>query len=71
MDYTRRFYRDFSPSTRWESYRVQVETSDLYIRAKDRCPLRVQARVRELGIDFSQGEYFSMPVPEPDDQAGR
>ncbi|HKK56555.1 bifunctional diguanylate cyclase/phosphodiesterase [Marinobacter sp.] len=31
----------------------------------------VQARVRELGIDFSQGEYFSMPVPEPDDQAGR
>ena len=25
----------------------------------------VQARVRELGIDFSQGEYFSMPVPNP------
>ncbi|MDF0751452.1 EAL domain-containing protein [Marinobacter sp. 71-i] len=25
----------------------------------------VQARVRELGIDFSQGEYFSMPVPSP------
>jgi EAL domain-containing protein (putative c-di-GMP-specific phosphodiesterase class I) len=22
----------------------------------------VQARVRELGIDYSQGEYFSMPV---------
>ncbi len=26
----------------------------------------VQARVRELGIDFSQGEYFSMPLPSPD-----
>lgn len=26
----------------------------------------VQARVVELGIDFSQGEYFSMPLPSPD-----
>ena len=25
----------------------------------------VQAKVRELGIDFSQGEYVSMPVPAP------
>lgn len=31
----------------------------------------VQARVRELGIDFSQGEYFSMPLPDPEDQSGR
>jgi diguanylate cyclase (GGDEF)-like protein len=27
---------------------------------------QVQAMVRELGIDFSQGEYFSMPLPSPD-----
>jgi len=27
---------------------------------------QVQERVRELGIDFSQGEYFSMPVPGPE-----
>ncbi|TGN39585.1 EAL domain-containing protein [Marinobacter confluentis] len=26
----------------------------------------VQSRVQELGIDFSQGEYFSMPLPNPD-----
>lgn len=25
----------------------------------------VQAKVCELGIDFSQGEYFSMPLPRP------
>ena len=25
----------------------------------------VQARVRELGINFSQGEHFSMPIPTP------
>jgi diguanylate cyclase (GGDEF)-like protein len=31
----------------------------------------VQAKVRELGIDFSQGEYFSMPLPNPDDQVNR
>lgn len=26
----------------------------------------VQEKVRELGIDFSQGEHFSMPIPKPD-----
>lgn len=31
----------------------------------------VQARVRELGIDFSQGEYFSMPLPDPDFEPSR
>jgi ApbE superfamily uncharacterized protein (UPF0280 family) len=70
MDYTRRFYRDFSPSTRWESYRVQVETSDLYIRAKDRCPLRVQARVRELRAALfahiqRQPEFLRSLAPVP------
>jgi EAL domain-containing protein (putative c-di-GMP-specific phosphodiesterase class I) len=29
----------------------------------------VQARVVELGIDFSQGEYFGMPRPSPDSPA--
>lgn len=31
---------------------------------------QVQERVRELGIDFSQGEYFSMPLPSPDHNTG-
>ncbi len=29
-----RFYRDLSSSNRWDTYRVKVETSDLYIRTK-------------------------------------
>mgnify|MGYP005840620375 CR=1 FL=1 len=31
----------------------------------------VQAKVRELGIDFSQGEFFSMPLPHPGYQPSR
>ena len=70
MDYTRRFYRDFTPSVRWQSYRVQVETSDLYIRAKDRCPLWVQARVRELRAEIfahiqRQPEFLRSLAPVP------
>lgn len=48
MGYTQRFYRDFSKSKRWESYRVQVESTDLYIKSKDNQALFVQSRVREL-----------------------
>ena len=31
--YEERFYRDFSSSSRWTTFRVKVETTDLYIRA--------------------------------------
>jgi ApbE superfamily uncharacterized protein (UPF0280 family) len=33
MKRAERSYRDFTESARWKSYRVRVETSDLYIRA--------------------------------------
>ena len=33
MKYADRFYRSFNESERWTSFRVRVETSDLYIRA--------------------------------------
>ncbi len=48
MSYEPRFYRDFSSSERWESYRVQVESTDLYIRTKGKHALWVQKRVCEL-----------------------
>ncbi len=34
MKYGERFYRDFSDSTRWTSFHVKVESTDLFIRAK-------------------------------------
>jgi hypothetical protein len=33
MKRAERFYRDFTESARWKSFRVRVETSDLFIRA--------------------------------------
>ncbi len=33
MSYAERFYREFSGTRRWTSFRVKIETSDLYIRA--------------------------------------
>ena len=35
MIYQNRFYRDFSNTSRWKSFRVKVESTDLYIKAKD------------------------------------
>jgi ApbE superfamily uncharacterized protein (UPF0280 family) len=34
MKYGERFYRQFPENGRWKAFRVRVETSDLYIRAK-------------------------------------
>lgn len=33
IKYGERFYRDFSGSARWTTFRVKVETTDLYVRA--------------------------------------
>ncbi|MFW6054584.1 MAG: UPF0280 family protein [Thermodesulfobacteriota bacterium] len=48
MDYRQRFYRDFTRSQRWESYRVKVESTDLFVKTHGNQALRVQTRVREL-----------------------
>lgn len=34
-EYHNRFYRFFSENSRWSSFRVKVETTDLFIRARD------------------------------------
>jgi hypothetical protein len=43
-----RFYRTFSSSERWESYRVRVESTDLYIRTQGNHALWIQKKVCEL-----------------------
>ena len=43
-----RFYRDFRSSQRWESYRVRVESTDLYVRSRGNHAFWVQKRVCEL-----------------------
>jgi len=35
MIYSERFYRDFSDSLRWNSYRVRVESTDLFVRTRE------------------------------------
>ncbi len=42
-----RFYRDFSCTWRWKSYRVQVETSDLYVRSTTELSKRIENLVKK------------------------
>jgi hypothetical protein len=46
--YEPRFYRDFSQNPRWVSYRVRLESSDLYIRSRDNQAFLVQQLLRSL-----------------------
>jgi hypothetical protein len=48
MSYEPRFYRDFTSTERWKSYRVQVESTDLYIRTKDNHAIQAQNKVSQL-----------------------
>jgi len=50
--YTQRFYRSFACSERWTTFRVQVKSSDLYIRSQDNQALRVQHLVRRLRLEL-------------------
>ncbi len=48
MKYGERFYRDFSSTLRWRSFRVRVETTDLYIRARGDYSEKVHSIVSQL-----------------------
>ncbi|MFW6326319.1 MAG: UPF0280 family protein [Desulfovermiculus sp.] len=48
MSYEPRFYRDFTSTDRWESYRVQVESTDLYIRTKGNHAILTQKEISGL-----------------------
>ncbi len=70
MNYEPRFYRDFTSNERWVSYRVQVESTDLYIRSHTNEALKVQKQVRELRSVLikhmqRQPEFLDSLVPVP------
>ncbi len=46
--YRHRFYRDFSNNDRWVSYRVNEESTDLYIRSQKNFAYWTQKLIREL-----------------------
>jgi ApbE superfamily uncharacterized protein (UPF0280 family) len=48
MKRAERFYRDFTDTARWRSFRVRVETSDLYIRANKDLSAPAEETVRRL-----------------------
>ncbi len=47
-----RFYRDFTSTKRWATYRVKVESSDLYIRTKDEYSSFVKKKLIKLRKDI-------------------
>lgn len=57
-----RFYRDFSSNKRWVTYRVKVETTDLYIRSKKDLSEFVKKRViklrRDIEREIKRNPYF-------------
>jgi len=52
--YTQRFYRDFRSTIRWLSYRVRVESTDLYIRTQGDHAFAVQQQVVELRSELKE-----------------
>jgi len=48
MKRAERFYRNFTKTRRWNSFRVKVETSDLYIRAHEDLSVQAERIVRSL-----------------------
>jgi uncharacterized protein len=47
MKHAERFYRDYTETPRWHSYRVKVETTDLYIKTREDHAGRARAFVQE------------------------
>lgn len=48
MRYSERFYRETGSTTRWETFRVRVETTDLMVRARRNYAEQVRAQVVSL-----------------------
>ena len=74
IKYGERFYRDFSGNTRWTTFRVKVETTDLYVRATGDFTERVRTITICLRDQLRahierQGDFISSftPVPRLDD----
>ena len=52
MIYQKRFYRNFSDTERWTSYRVKVETTDLFIRSRENLSLSAKKIVEKLRAEI-------------------
>ncbi len=68
MKLAERFYRNFTESARWASYRVRVETSDLYIRTGTDLSLLAGQIVQKLRQDIRlhierQNEFLHSYTP--------
>lgn len=68
MRYAQRFYRDLTETARWTSFRVKVETTDLYVRAQDDFSLETGQLVEEFrgvvrGHISLQPEFLSSLEP--------
>lgn len=50
--YRQRFYRDFSKNEKWDTYRVRVESTDLYIRSHGNYAFLTQSLVKELRTEL-------------------
>ena len=70
MKYAERFYRDFTDTQRWTSYRVKVESTDLFIRMRGDRSEEVHAMVRNLREELErhiriQSAFLTSFVPVP------
>ena len=72
--YGERFYRDFSANGRWTTFRVKVETTDLYVRAARDLSERTRSIVERLRAELRahiarQDDFLSSftPVDELED----
>lgn len=63
-----RFYRDYTETTRWRSFRIKVETTDLYIRATKDLSVSAERIVRDLREELRahidrQGSFLTSYTP--------
>lgn len=68
MKRAERFYRDFTDTARWKSFRVKVATSDLYIRAGKDLSSPAEKIVRRLRSEIEghielQNEFLTSYTP--------
>lgn len=68
MKRAERRYRDFTDTARWKSFRVKVETSDLYVRAAQDLSREIEDIVRRVRCEIldhigKQNEFLTSYTP--------
>lgn len=72
FEYEPRIYRDYSDAGRFHTFRVTVETSDLYVKALDRLERETEELVRECRSQIQAAisrrpSFLTSLVPLPED----